>query len=210
MAFLRAAGAARSSRFGGSGWRCDSIEEVRSERARHDPQRRRHRSSHHRPLRRGQGRACPFWRPTTASDRKPAEEGACASLASRTRLRAPTIARAAARCAPRLRPHRDAARFGTARPLPAGAAEVRERRAARQRLAQGALARAPPRSPKQKPKPKRDDMRDEIPFVLAGRGAAIPQLARLAGPGTFALMEAARGVSHLPRAADPQGAGDPL
>ena len=63
------------------------------------------------------------------------------------------------------------------------AAEVRERRAARQRLGKAHWL-WPHRKPKQKPKPKRDDMNDEIPFVLAAV-AMIPLLAMLAGSGTL-------------------------
>ena len=74
------------------------------------------------------------------------------------------------------------ARFGTARRC-RRAAEVRERRAARQRLGKAHWL-WPHRKPKQKPKPKRDDMNDEIPFVLAAV-AMIPLLAMLAGSGTL-------------------------
>ena len=104
----------------------------------------------------------------------------CASGVSNKASR-PTMARAAARAAmpattPRRRP------IGTARRC-RRAAEVCERRAARQRLGKAHWL-WPHRKPKQKPKPKRDDMNDEIPFVLAAV-AMIPLLAMLAGSGTL-------------------------
>ena len=102
-------------------------------------------------------------------------------LASRTRLRDLPL-RALRRERPCLRPHRDlpdSVRLVAVR----RAAEVRERRAARQRLGKAHWL-WPHRKPKQKPKPKRDDMNDEIPFVLAAV-AMIPLLARLAGSGTL-------------------------
>ena len=96
-------------------------------------------------------------------------------LASRTRLRDLPL-RALRRERPCLRPHRDlpdSVRLVAVR----RAAEVRERRAARQRLGKAHWL-WPHR------KLKRDDMNDEIPFVLAAV-AMIPLLARLAGSGTL-------------------------
>ena len=168
------------------GLRCISIEEVRSESARHDPQPRRHRSSHHRPLRRGQGRACPFCGPQRRAIGNQRKKVLCRRLEQGfATYHCARIGESGHAC-----DHTATARFGTARRCPQGR---RSSRAQGRTPApwQGALALAPPQAEAEtEAEARRHERRDPLRPGRCGDDPAARHAGRV---GHLTLMEAACG-----------------